>query len=343
MSGPCDDRPPGPAPPQDESNPGEEITGKDPTSQVPRGWTHTVMQEIEEEKHRDADDRSQRELDAKLEDDVEELLKLQHDLKGMMERGAPADEHHSDLLSVLSKGSFDCSDLNAVPEPKHDQEVQRPAAAEIREFLQQTQLRASRVSPEELLRENVRTMDAQIEAVQAQSDMAPKAQIQKLQSLRLKRRASKSELAVLMLRKASERVQESMQNFHAHVLEYPSQWAVIQDIPNKMAAALNDYPPYKLSMHEFMSHEIHDAHARSIRDTLLRELANRAEHIIHGLHNHVVQQDQALDMEMIRMQAHIQQLQQFTEDGEKRSSVSERKQVTNIMYSKKNQLRIRDM
>jgi len=312
MSGPRDDMPPGPAPPQDESNPGEEMTGKDPSVQVssPHGSLHTVMKENEEEK------KVRR-------DDVQQL----EDIHGDAHTAA---SHHSDLSSVLSKGSLHLSDLNAVPEPKHDHEVQRPASAEIREFLLQTQLQASRASPEKALQENITRMDAQIEAVQAQTAMAPKLQNQKLQSLRMKRQASKAELSEMLLRRASERVQETMQSFREHVLEHPSQWAGVQDIPDKMAAALKDYPPYKLRMHELMSHEIPDAHARSLWKTLVRELESRAEYIIDELHYHVVQQDEALDMEMIRMQAHIQQLKQFTDEGEKRPSTSERKQV--LMY-----------
>ena len=170
----------------------------------------------------------------------------------------------------------------------------------------------------EALRENIRSTDKKIEAVQAQSASLQKGKSQKLQSLRLKRQASQAELSELLLRRASERVQESMHTFHDHVLERPSQWAGIQDIPDKMAAALKEYPPYKLSMHELMSHETHDAHTRSLWKSLIRKLQSRAEDMIDELHYHVVQQDEALDIEMIRMQAHIRQLQQFTEEGEKR-------------------------
>lgn len=157
--------------------------------------------------------------------------------------------------------------------------------------------------------------------------MTPKQQAQKLRSLRIQRQASLSDLTQILLNGAASKVDESMHAFRDHVFAHASQWAGVRDIPEKLTAALHEFSNFQLSINSLMSVEIHDAHNRALRKSILLKIQGRMETLVDELQYHVIHADKALDVEMERMHATIHHLQQFTEDGERRPSTSQRKQV----------------
>ena len=207
-----------------------------------------------------------------------------------------------------------------------DEREDRPASAEIRDYLLKTLRQAAQVSPEESLREHIRRIDEQLEAVEKQTAMPPRQQAQRLRGLRVQRQASLSELTQMQIQNAAAKVEDSMQAFQNHIFEHASQWAGVEDIPKQLAKALRTFPSYQLAMNELVGVEVHDVHNRALLKNILHKFQHRMETIVDELHYHVWHSDKALDVEMERMRATIHHLQKVTAE-DRRPSSSRRKQV----------------